>query len=76
VLRNVGVSGPRNVNLFRLNLLLGVFAMAVVGLMILGHSAASGLSTTQADLSKVASLRAAAQKIQYDVASLNGRQTA
>ncbi|HET9656736.1 MAG TPA: methyl-accepting chemotaxis protein [Kineosporiaceae bacterium] len=67
--KNMGISA-------RLNALVAIFSVAVVALVALGYSAVSGLSATQEDLSGLATLRAAAQTVQYDFANFNGWQTA
>ncbi len=67
---------PKGSYLSRLNLLLAVFAVAVIGLIALGRSTASSLVTTQRDLSELAALRSAVQKVQYDFANVNGWQNA
>ena len=60
----------------RLNLLLAIFVVAVIGVVTLGYVTATSLVSTQKDLSRIAEIHSAAQQVQYDFANFNGWQTA
>ncbi|HET9654390.1 MAG TPA: methyl-accepting chemotaxis protein [Kineosporiaceae bacterium] len=69
MLKNAGISA-------RMNVLVGIFAVALIGIVVLGYAAVTGQLDAQKELAGMAGMRSAAQTMQYDFADFNGWQTA
>jgi methyl-accepting chemotaxis protein len=69
MLKNAGISA-------RMNFLVGIFAVALIGMVVLGYSAVNGQLNGQRTVSELTAMRSMAQTLQYDFADFNGWQTA